>query len=277
VEGDQLFLETLRDLEKRTGTAASEYELLRSAALLRQLLLDESPLVHQVNRGRHLRFAFRVNVREPIWKRVGTDPPVFWSRHDGLDPETALVSAEIAEFKWGGFLGALVMIVDGRNFTVRDIIDQTAHVLGGVHAGTPRSRRRRRSRRSQPHFASATPTPSPERFGRSLVSSSVHSTPSGDRSRQSGDRQIRHLFYGSGARARVDNVGGGTGVCTRRAHPASSDTPDRVTMRQRRSQAGLDAPGRNRTCDLALRRRALYPLSYRRGAAKSSRGQPEPS
>ena len=27
-----------------------------------------------------------------------------------------------------------------------------------------------------------------------------------------------------------------------------------------------DAPGRNRTCDLALRRRALYPLSYRRGA-----------
>jgi hypothetical protein len=25
------------------------------------------------------------------------------------------------------------------------------------------------------------------------------------------------------------------------------------------------APGRNRTCDLALRRRALYPLSYGRG------------
>jgi hypothetical protein len=25
-----------------------------------------------------------------------------------------------------------------------------------------------------------------------------------------------------------------------------------------------DAPGRNRTCDLALRRRTLYPLSYRR-------------
>jgi hypothetical protein len=71
--------------------------MLRSAALLRQLLLDESPLVHQINRGRHLRFVFRVNVREPIWKRAGTDPPVFWSRHDGLDPETALVSAEIAE------------------------------------------------------------------------------------------------------------------------------------------------------------------------------------
>jgi L-Ala-D/L-Glu epimerase / N-acetyl-D-glutamate racemase len=29
------------------------------------------------------------------------------------------------------------------------------------------------------------------------------------------------------------------------------------------------APGRNRTCDLALRRRALYPLSYRRGELNS--------
>ncbi len=29
------------------------------------------------------------------------------------------------------------------------------------------------------------------------------------------------------------------------------------------------APGRNRTCDLALRRRALYPLSYGRGGAAS--------
>ena len=33
-----------------------------------------------------------------------------------------------------------------------------------------------------------------------------------------------------------------------------------------------NAPGRIRTCDLALRRRALYPLSYGRfGEAKSSR------
>ena len=35
------------------------------------------------------------------------------------------------------------------------------------------------------------------------------------------------------------------------------------------SQA-VHAPGRNRTCDLALRRRALYPLSYRRGTIKCS-------
>src|SRR5919198_287233 len=36
-----------------------------------------------------------------------------------------------------------------------------------------------------------------------------------------------------------------------------------AVLRERRERE--DAPGRNRTCDLALRRRALYPLSYRRG------------
>src|SRR5688500_6212666 len=35
----------------------------------------------------------------------------------------------------------------------------------------------------------------------------------------------------------------------------------RARLRQRKRG---HAPGRNRTCDLALRRRTLYPLSYRR-------------
>ena len=36
------------------------------------------------------------------------------------------------------------------------------------------------------------------------------------------------------------------------------------------------APGRNRTCDLALRRRALYPLSYGRGESQSSAASDAP-
>ena len=99
MDPDQLFLKTLSDLERRTGSEASEYDVLRSSALLRQLLLDGGPLVHQVNRHRRLTLVFRVNVREPTWRRVGSDPPSFWTRHDGLDPETALVTPEVAELK----------------------------------------------------------------------------------------------------------------------------------------------------------------------------------
>ena len=55
--------------------------------------------------------------------------------------------------------------------------------------------------------------------------------------------------------------------------PWPPGTPDlHSTMRLPRGYATRNAPGRNRTCDLALRRRALYPLSYRRSGAKSSGG-----
>ena len=49
-----------------------------------------------------------------------------------------------------------------------------------------------------------------------------------------------------------------------------------IVGRASRQVQAAHAPGRNRTCDLALRRRALYPLSYRRGVSKSSPGQWSP-
>jgi hypothetical protein len=45
---------------------------------------------------------------------------------------------------------------------------------------------------------------------------------------------------------------------------ASEDDRSRQIERPFGSNRRIDAPGRNRTYDLALRRRALYPLSYRR-------------
>jgi hypothetical protein len=53
------------------------------------------------------------------------------------------------------------------------------------------------------------------------------------------------------------------------AHNRTSEgAPEEVVMPTEggRTSEG-SAPGRNRTCDLALRRRALYPLSYGRGGA----------
>src|SRR6185437_13115844 len=56
------------------------------------------------------------------------------------------------------------------------------------------------------------------------------------------------------------------GARTRSTRPCSgANGKSRWTgLRRRTSRRPEDAPGRNRTCDLALRRRALYPLSYRR-------------
>jgi hypothetical protein len=138
VDRDRLFLETLRDLEARSAGGATEYEVLRSAVLLRQLLLDQSPLLHQVNRDRKIPITFRANIREPIWKIAGSPPPAVWAKQDGLDPETALAVSEVADLDLPAFLSQVIIISGGVELTVRDVIRQVAHVLGGVHAGSER-------------------------------------------------------------------------------------------------------------------------------------------
>ena len=86
--------------------------------------------------------------------------------------------------------------------------------------------------------------------------------------------------YQRDAASRATTPSDGQGVRARGTHWKTSATASRHAHR---GQNDLDrhralntkashAPGRNRTCDLALRRRALYPLSYRRSGAKSSGG-----
>src|SRR5437016_3495863 len=60
-----------------------------------------------------------------------------------------------------------------------------------------------------------------------------------------------------------------TGVCTRRANPACMTRLTRISKPFSLRRGGQNAPGRNRTCDLSLRRRTLYPLSYGRGVPLS--------
>jgi hypothetical protein len=99
-------------------------------------LLDESPLVHQVNRDRNMPLMFRVNVSDPIWKIAGTPAPSFWAMQDGFDPDTALTRPQIGELDLPAFLSRVVIVSRGTELTVKDVIRQVAHVLGGVHAGS---------------------------------------------------------------------------------------------------------------------------------------------
>lgn len=126
----RLFLETLDDLETRIRQEASEYDLLRAAALLRELLLDDSPLVHQVNRTTKipLRFHLRVKMPEPgnrfeIWL--------------GLDPN-AEVDVPIHEVGVKELLGTSLVFLPTASLTTGQIVTLAANVRGGVHRGKPK-------------------------------------------------------------------------------------------------------------------------------------------
>jgi hypothetical protein len=135
---DTLFLRTLDDLGRRVQPGLDEYEVLLIAGLLRKLLLDDPPLIDQVNRERHLRIRYVINVRPPVWELLGDPPPVFWSEQDGLDPETALTVVEPKAVSRDEFLAKVVMQARDESVSVKDTILHTANVVGAVHPGRPR-------------------------------------------------------------------------------------------------------------------------------------------
>jgi hypothetical protein len=107
-----------------------EYDLLRAAALLRELLLDDSPLAHQVNRGFQmpLRFRLRVKALEPGQEFL------IWL---GIDPNAA-VDAPIREVGLTEFLGTVLVFLPSSKITIGQVVTLAANVRGGVHRGRPK-------------------------------------------------------------------------------------------------------------------------------------------
>ena len=127
---DRLFLETLDDLETRIRQDASEYDLLRAAALLRELLLDASPLVHQVNHATKTALRFRIRVKVP-------DPGHEFEIWLGLDP-SAKVDVPIREVDLKELLRISLVFLPSSRITVRQVITLAANVRGGVHRERPK-------------------------------------------------------------------------------------------------------------------------------------------
>jgi hypothetical protein len=117
-------------------SASGEFEVIKLTAGLRQLLLDQAPLIHQANTGRKIKLRFRVN-------NVGdsSDLPV---RPDidfhaqGLDPSVIQIPAGTRELKLAQFLGTTVLETPDLKVTVADLIRHGANKAGGVHLDSRR-------------------------------------------------------------------------------------------------------------------------------------------
>jgi hypothetical protein len=137
VDTQTLFKEALDELAKRTLSGTSEYDLVKASALLRLLLLDDQPLMDQVNRTRRLDIRFAVG-RTPYTDVVMAAKPIVYARGDGLDPGTGIPSTVAVPLKRDAFLREVVIFYEGHVATVHDVIDYLAHVEGGVHRGIAR-------------------------------------------------------------------------------------------------------------------------------------------
>ncbi len=131
---ERLLINTLADLQSRLDEG-DEYNLIRAAGLIRQLLLDRAPLMDVVNMNYKLIIKFKTQKGKIDFQ----DKLVI----DGVEVET-VIGVSFIEAKHGDeqytsyltrdeFLKYKVIYFAGQDFTVFDIIKLCAHIYGGVH------------------------------------------------------------------------------------------------------------------------------------------------
>lgn len=140
MEAEALFLETLAELE-RYAAAGDDYSMLRASALLRQLLIDQHPLVHLVNRKHKL--PLRFTVRGRLYREVVlADNPDFYSALGGIHTSGPFPH-QAEQLSLDKFLATQVVKVGKQLLSIGDLISISANVLGGVHKGEPKESKER--------------------------------------------------------------------------------------------------------------------------------------
>jgi hypothetical protein len=130
---ETLFLNTLKDLTERIADH-DEYTILGASALIRKLLIEGDSLVDQVNRKYRLKINFEISDSNP--SIPGIPEPTFWSVQDGLDPSTSRPGKTQRVVKRDQLLSTVLTVVEGRAYSLREIVLFEANVMGGVHAGS---------------------------------------------------------------------------------------------------------------------------------------------
>jgi hypothetical protein len=85
-ETERLFVDVLDDLQAKIASQGA-YEVLNASGLIRKLLLDDTPLVDQVNRKYRLKIMFEV---AETGLPPGLPEPLMYSVQDGIDPGVAI-------------------------------------------------------------------------------------------------------------------------------------------------------------------------------------------
>lgn len=132
---EQLFIHTLDDLGDR-GASGDAYVVLGASALLRKLLLDSHPLIDQVNRAHQVKITFEIG-KNLVPANV-SESTLCFAVQDNLDPNTAAPWVGRTTVSRDGFLSTTVLFAGAHSYSVKDMILFEAHIMGGVHAGTPK-------------------------------------------------------------------------------------------------------------------------------------------
>jgi hypothetical protein len=126
-EAEQLFLATVADIDAKL-VQPNRYTLIRAAGLLRQLFLDEKPLVHVVNRNHRAKLLFE---RIEYGTQLPLSPDAHW-----VNPDCSqFPKAQSVSISMDAFLKSPCLTLHQHTASIADLIKVCAHVKGGIHLG----------------------------------------------------------------------------------------------------------------------------------------------
>jgi len=133
MEPKELFLNILLDIEKKLLTN-NYYEKFKIAQLLRQLLLDSKPLLHEVNKVKKRKITFTINDYV-----IPVEYGSAWGIVSGFDPAKSSDGTNINKVSLDGLLSVTVLLIDPYAYSVKELISIVANKLGAVHLDFPLS------------------------------------------------------------------------------------------------------------------------------------------
>jgi len=132
-ELEKLFCDKYDDLEELVKSLIP-YDLSRASAIIRQLIIDGSPLMDQINRTHKLNIIFPVSkINIPDLNAPLNRGLEYWDIQDGLYLEE-MKPEQLEHVKRDKLLSKGIMIVKGKEITVKDAVKYEANTQGAVHS-----------------------------------------------------------------------------------------------------------------------------------------------
>lgn len=137
----ELFIEVLNDLREKIGSN-KPYHIIKATELIRTLLFDKSgPLVDKLNKKYKIKFQFKhCDTRRDLesLEKIGIPIPDTYICADGFYPETMPSQEKTIISNRDSFYKTLIMIHEGKEYTVKDVLDHVLYILGGTHHDDPK-------------------------------------------------------------------------------------------------------------------------------------------
>jgi|GEM_PF-5319460 len=110
---EESFMYSLNDLREKISSN-NRYQLIKAAGILRLLFTDQ--LIHKANRKHKVKFQFYLTLKE--YRNIGTSP-----------------------LKIKDFLATEWTAYREHTYSIKEIIDISAHLMGGVHLQEPKEQK----------------------------------------------------------------------------------------------------------------------------------------